>query len=157
MPDIVLAPWLEDFLERLTGERAHHVSETRTFNVANALKSAGDSVDGAYPHLVSAVGRVRSGVSGRAEESFVNSMQAYVKNPGYLTQSANNLRGFSREIFNYASEIQFAKMMNVAEGIMLWIDFLFAFFPPYMAAQQAIASGQILAQARPSAIELSPK
>ncbi|QKW13591.1 toxin glutamine deamidase domain-containing protein [Verrucosispora sp. NA02020] len=138
---------LAGFLKWISGEDFPGTDEDRLFGLSRAYSGAADGVDSALPLLVDAVRSIRRGVSGRADEAFVESMQGYVRNPGYLAAAAEQLRDLGAKSRASGTQVQYVKMMIIGALIQLMIDFIvalaFSFFNPgaalnWLAARVAV-------------------
>ncbi|WP_431727157.1 toxin glutamine deamidase domain-containing protein [Verrucosispora sp. TAA-831] len=138
---------LAGFLKWISGEDFPGTDEDRLFGLSRAYSGAADGVDSALPLLVDAVRSIRRGVSGRADEAFVESMQGYLRNPGYLAVAADQLRDLGAKSRASGTQVQYVKMMIIGALIQLMIDFIvalaFSFFNPgaalnWLAARVAV-------------------
>ncbi|PZG14117.1 hypothetical protein C1I95_22415 [Micromonospora craterilacus] len=124
---IEISDRLAEFLYWVTGERFPGTNEDRLFAVASALDAAGNGVDESRPHLATAVRRIREGVGGNSFEAFLNSVNDYVRDPGYVTGAAQHLRSMGRNTRDAGTQIQYQKMMILASTIEMFASFVLAF------------------------------
>lgn len=139
---------LAGFLKWVSGEDFPGANEDRLFGMSRAYYGAADGVEAAIPLLVSAVESIREGVSGQADEAFVESMRAYVdEEPGFLAAAGIHMRKLGAKSQTSGTQVQYVKMTLIGAIILLLIEFAvalaFSFFNPgaalnWLAARVAI-------------------
>ncbi|WP_329110958.1 hypothetical protein OG792_17790 [Micromonospora sp. NBC_01699] len=139
---------LAGFLKWVSGEDFPGANEDRLFGMSRAYYGAADGVEAAIPLLVSAVESIREGVSGQADEAFVESMRAYVdEEPGFLAAAGLHMRKLGAKSQTSGTQVQYVKMTLIGAIILLLIEFAvalaFSFFNPgaalnWLAARVAI-------------------
>ncbi|MGW4462619.1 WXG100-like domain-containing protein [Micromonospora sp. NPDC004704] len=139
---------LAGFLKWVSGEDFPGANEDRLFGMSRAYYGAADGVEAAIPLLVTAVESIREGVSGQADEAFVESMRAYVdEEPGFLAAAGLHMRKLGAKSQTSGTQVQYVKMTLIGAIILLLIEFAvalaFSFFNPgaalnWLAARVAI-------------------
>jgi hypothetical protein len=128
---------LGGFLYAITGEQFLGANEDKLWAAAEAVENAAVNIEEILPLLQVAMRTIRDRVGGMTQEAFVEAMQGYLREPGYLTLAAEQVRQLATALRERGTQVEYAKMQIIAGAIELMASFIFAaifaFFNPASA------------------------
>ena len=126
---------LDGFLWFLSGEHFPRANEDDLYARAAAYERFASDIDASAPLLVAAIESIRDGIKGQTERAFVESMQQYVNDPGYLFIAGRHVHRMGYAHHDLAAKVEYTKLMIIAAVVELLLELMVAaalsFFDPW--------------------------
>ena len=129
---------LRGFMEWLTGEKFPGLDETKLSHLSDSHVAVAQGLGEVMPVLAAAVQEISSGMEGKTKQAYLDAMNEYVSNDGYLPAAAKYVRRVGDDLKDAAGMVEYVKLMIIATLVELLAEFSFAlmvawFFPSILS------------------------
>ncbi|TDC31096.1 hypothetical protein E1211_23100, partial [Micromonospora sp. 15K316] len=120
--DIEMSDEAAAFLKWLSGEEFPATNPDKVRAIAEAFGDTADGIERVIPLLITGVNSIREGVMGQSEQAFVDSMEDFVSEDGFLGIASRYVRRMGDELDKTANQVEYAKLMIFLSVIQLMIE-----------------------------------
>ncbi|MFD0784946.1 hypothetical protein ACFQZ8_13650, partial [Micromonospora azadirachtae] len=110
------------FLKWLSGEEFPATNPDKVRAIAEAFGDAADGIERVVPLLIAGVNNIREGVMGESERAFVDSMEDFLSEDGFLGIASRYVRRMGDELDKTANQVEYAKLMIFLSVIQLMVE-----------------------------------